>query len=294
MKPLKIHVSFLFVLLLPFTLGCIAWEPGWKMAQAPAVKGDVSKLLAQANIQISGSDTKEKLAALIRTYEQVLAIDPVNYESLWSLGRYYMLMGMGYSNNIKDKKENYLNARRYCERGMYTNSGFKKLVDDGAPVADACSALTKREIEAMYYWYNSTALYYMECMNFIEKIFNLRPANTKKVLDCMMAIDPAWGGGHPYAAIAGYYAAIPSFFGGDLKKSSEYYRKADEAGPEWLYIRFGRAMYLHRKTKDREAFRKDLQWIIAQDPHRAKSPYPWNVYFQREAKRMLADIDKYF
>ena len=72
-----------------------------------------------------------------------------------------------------------------------------------------------------------------------------------------------------------------------MKKSSEYYNKADEVGAEWLYVRFFRAKFLHAKTGDREAFRKDLEWVLAQDPHKALSPYPWNVYFQREAKKML-------
>jgi len=34
--------------------------------------------------------------------------------------------------------------------------------------------------------------------------------------------------------------------------------------------------------------------VIAQDPHKADSPYPANVWFQAEAKEMLANIDDYF
>jgi hypothetical protein len=140
----------------------------------------------------------------------------------------------------------------------------------------------------MYYWYAAKGNYFTECMNFLEKILNIRnTGETKKMIDRMIAIDPAWGGGHPYFSLAAYYAALPSFMGGDLKKASEYFNKADEAGTGWLYVRFYRAKILHAKTKDREAFRKDLEWVLAQDPHKALSPYPWNVYFQREAKKML-------
>ena len=67
-------------------------------------KGDVSGLIAQANRQIADADSKEKLADLIRTYEQVLEIEPANYEALWSLGRYYVLMGIAYSDSVKDQK----------------------------------------------------------------------------------------------------------------------------------------------------------------------------------------------
>ena len=74
---------------------------------------------------------RKKLTDLIRTYEQVMEIDPANYEALWSLGRYYVLMGTAYSDSVKLKKEYYIKAMQICERGMYTNSGFKKLVDEG-------------------------------------------------------------------------------------------------------------------------------------------------------------------
>ena len=75
--------------------GCLSWEEGWKDVKGPVQKGDVGALIAKANLQIAAADNKEKLEALIRTYEQVLEIDPNNYEALWSLGRYYMLHGNG-------------------------------------------------------------------------------------------------------------------------------------------------------------------------------------------------------
>jgi hypothetical protein len=268
--------------------GCVSWDPGWKGIKDADRKGDVSGLIAQANRQIADADSKEKLTVLIHTYEQVLEIEPANYEALWSLGRYYVLMGFGYSDTVKLKKEYYIKAMQMCERGMYTNSGFKKLVDEGVPVWDSSSVLTIREIESMYYWNASLGNYFSECMNPVERILNVRiVGRTKKMLDRMLAIDPAWGGGHPYSAMASYYAMVPSIMGGDLKMSSDYFNKADEAGSGWLYVRFSRAKFLHAKTGDREAFRKDLEWVLAQDPHLALSPYPWNVYFQREAKNML-------
>lgn len=267
---------------------CASWNQGWKGVQTMERKGDTSSLIAQANRQIKIADTQEKLADLISTYEQVLEIEPANYEALWSLGRYYMLMGVAYADSVKIKKEYYVKAMQLCERGMYTNIEFKKLVDNGAPVWDASSVLTIREIESIYYWYASLGAYYSECMNPVEKILNLNIGKkNKKMIASMMAINPAWGGGHPYAAWAVYYAVAPSIAGGDLKKSAEYFAKADQVGTGWLYVRFQRARYLHAKTKDWTAYRNDLEWVIAQDPLTALSPYPWNVYFQREAKKML-------
>jgi tetratricopeptide (TPR) repeat protein len=268
--------------------GCVSWDSGWKGIKDPDRKGDVSGLIAQANRQIADADSKEKLAALIRTYEQVLEIEPANYEALWNLGRYYQLIGVAYADNVEIKKEYYIKAVQMGERGMYTNSGFKKLVDEGAPVWDAASVLTISEIKAMQYRYSALGFYFNECMNPVERILNLRLlGKNKKILDRMMAIDPAYAGGHPYTFMAAYYAVLPSIMGGDLKKASEYFSKADEVGAGWLHVRWTRAKFLHAKTGDREAFRKDLEWVLAQDPHLAMNLYPYNVYFQREAKKML-------
>lgn len=285
---MKIFGSTLLVVLVVSLSGCLSWDEGWKGIKDTAPKGDVSRLIAQANRQIADAGSKEKLADLIRTYEQVLEIEPLNYNALWSLGRYCLLMGIAYSDSVKIKKEYYIKAMQVCERGMYTNSGFKKLVDSGTSVWDASSVLTIREIESIYYWYASLGQYYSECMNPVEKIINLSiDIKSKKMIASMMAIDPTWGGGHPYTAWASYYAVAPSIVGGDLKKAADYFNKADKVGGGWLYVRFQRAKLLHAKTGDREAFRRDLEWVLAQDPHKAHSPYPWNVYFQREAKKML-------
>ena len=109
-----------------------------------------------------------------------------------------------------------------------------------------------------------------------------------------MEIDPTWEGGHPYLNMAMRYAILPSLLGGDMNKAEEFFEKALEAGPNWLYTRLGRALLLHTKKKDREAFTNDLEWVIAQDPHKADSPYPADVDMQKRAREMLANIDDYF
>jgi hypothetical protein len=38
----------------------------------------------------------------------------------------------------------------------------------------------------------------------------------------------------------------------------------------------------------------DLQWVLGQDPHASGNTYPWNVYFQRQAKEMLNRTDEVF
>jgi hypothetical protein len=53
---------------------------------------------------------------------------------------------------------------------------------------------------------------------------------------------------------------------------------------------------LHTKNKDREAFEKDLNWVLSQDPNKVRHyfTYPCSVFVQREARDMLDHIDNYF
>jgi len=256
---------------------------------------DLSALLAEANEQIKRADNKVKLQRLLGTYERILEQDGSNYEALWSLGRYNVVMVLGYTESRSEKKEHNLNAIHYCERAMNTHPEFKALRNLGESVGDACRVLSKREIAPLYYWYAGMGSYWKECLPLQQRIRKVHlAAGIKKVMTRMLEIDPMWAGGHPYYAWGFYYATLPRILGGSLKKAEAFIDKAVEAGPKWLYARWGRAKYLHTRKKDREAFRADLEWVIAQDPLRMDSPYPANVHFQRDAEAMLSNADDYF
>jgi len=257
--------------------------------------GDLSGLLAEANEQIMRADNKENLQRLLGTYERILERDASNYEALWSLGRYNVVMVLGYTENRSEKKEYNLNAIHYCEQAMNTHPEFKALRTQGESVGDACRVLSKREIAPLYYWYAGMGSYWKECLPLPQRIRKVHlAAGIKKVMTRMLEIDPIWAGGHPYYAWGFYYTTLPRILGGSLKKAEAFIDKAVEAGPKWLYARWGRAKYLYTRKKDTEAFRADLEWVIAQDPRKMDSPYPANVHFQRDAKAMLSNIDDYF
>jgi len=256
---------------------------------------DVSGLLAEANEQIMSADTKEKLRGLLGTYERVLETDPSNYEALWSLGRYNVVMVLGYTETQEEKEACNLAAMKYCEQAMNAHPEFKALRAGGESVGDACRVLSRREIAPLYYWYAATGSYWKECLPFLQRTRKMHLARgIKKVMVRMLEIDPTWAGGHPYYAWGFYYINIPRLLGGNLKKAEAFIDKAVEAGPKWLYARWGRAKYVYTRKKDKEAFREDMEWVIAQDPRKMDSPYPANVHFQRDAKDMLSHIEDYF
>jgi tetratricopeptide (TPR) repeat protein len=298
----KMNTSFnllkiiLFIIFLS-TFGCMSWKAGWKQFKQPSIKGDISSLLDKANQQISEANTKEKVLELIRTYETVLKIDPENREALSGLGSYCLLMGYGYAENDEEKEKYLLRAIKYNEQLMYTNPDFKELVDKGEDVWEACRVLSKDEMGAMLGWFSASGIYWKECFSGFGRLINIQwPFRGKKILNRMMEIDPTWGGGTPYYLWANFYAVAPGFFGGDMEKAEEYYKKAVELGPEMLNFRRTRALFFHTQNNDRDSFEKDLNWVISQNPRKVRHylTYPWNVFIQRNAKDLLEHADEYF
>lgn len=270
-------------------------EEDWREIKKTTVQSDVMMLLSRAKRLIRQADTKDRVLELIDTYLDALRIDPDNYEALWSLGRYYQLMGFAYSHSIPEKEQYYLAQIRSCERAMETNHPYKALIENGEPVEKACRALTEREMHAIAYWSFGYGAYYKECFGRIGKLMKISLAvKARKVAERMMEINPTFDGGHPLVFMAGYYALLPQLLGGDTAKAADFYARAVKAGPKRLFARYCRARFLYTKMENRKAFREDLEWVIAQDPHMLDSPYAWNVFFQSSAREMLRNMHTYF
>ena len=283
--------------LLTFILvsGCMSSKTEWNHFEKPAETGNVSALMAKAIEQAGVADNREKVMELIHTYESVIRIDPADYEALWSLGSYYLLLGMAYPGSMDEKEGHYKKAVTYCERAMYTNPDFRGLSGQGEKPWEACGALSKREIAAMYYWCAAQSAYWTECLGRTGRFLNRRlPSRLSKMMKRIGEVDPSWEEGRAYYAKAVYYAMLSNFYGGDLRKAAYFFKRCIKKGPGRLSRRWGRAKYLYTRKDNRKGFREDLEWVIAQDPESAKGPYPWNVYFQRDAGEMLSKIEEYF
>jgi tetratricopeptide (TPR) repeat protein len=296
MKLLTVFELFLLAVLISFTTGCLAWEPGWKQAQAPAAKGDVNALLVKAKKLAADADSREKVQQVINAYEEAVKIDPQNIVVLNEAGNYYFLLGYCYIDKGKDKESYYLKAIQYSERAMYTNPEFRALVDKGEPVWEACRVLKKNDMHAMYRWYMALGNCWNDCYCIVGRMLNCQwPGRAKKILEQMTAVEPDFYSGSIHFSWAAYYTILPGILGGDMKKAGEYYDKALALGPHMNNFYVARALYYHTKQKDRKGFVEDLHHALAIDPRRADSlEYAWAVWYRGKAMQLLKDIDTYF
>ncbi len=273
-----------------FQSSCVSFKPGWKDYKQTTKSADISDLMDKAKDIEYHADSKEELIKLIDVFKQIEKVDPDNYYALWKIGNYNILMGAAYSSSKKDKKFYYKEAIKYCEKAMCTNEDFLNGVNNGEEIVEASKSLTLAEIDAMGYWYTARFYYFKDCLSPLTRVMNTRIViDNNSMIDRIDELDPTWAGGGNYFSRALYYIAVPERFGGSKERAAEEFNIAIKTGPDYFVNRWGRAKYLYDLIGDTGAMKEDLEWVIAQDPHSGGNTYPWNVYFQKDAAKMLAD-----
>jgi hypothetical protein len=274
--------------------GCVAWRPEWDRRLSATTDADTGPLLVQAEQLSRVAGSRSDLLAAIAAYESVLAVDASDFTALTNLGHLYILLGAAYTTDRSEKISHYRTARRYNEWAMYTDAAFRTRMDGGEKPWEACEVLNRREVPAMFYWVTAVMYHFKEGMTLPEKVANRKWVDWCGIfLHRIEAIDPDWGGGGVQFSLALYYGILPKALGGDRRRSDVYLTRSVLIGPHWLMNRWGRAKYFHVRDKNRSGFEEDLQWVIAQDIHQAGGAYPWKVYFQRDARQMLAAPERY-
>jgi tetratricopeptide (TPR) repeat protein len=291
---MKLILRFILLAALFTAAGCISWEEGWKTKVQATAQGNVKQLLADAAILEASADTPDKIKNLITAYEKITAIEPANFEALSKLSEYLFMYSYIFTADKNAREGYYLKAIKTSEQAMYTNPEFRKLADQDKPVWEAVSALTEREMAPMYWWYMSAGQYWTD-QNVLKRLLNFYwSSRAKTILERMTAVKPDWNYGRIHMAWACFYAIVPGFSGGDLKKSAEYFDQAIQLGPDVITHYVNRAKYLHVKNGDKESFRKDLNFAISRDLKKISYPYPWGAGYQMKARDLLSKIDTMF
>ncbi len=294
----QIHTILLFTfafILFTFFTSCVSWKPGWENVPESNTQKNPLKLLEKAAELEKSADSKTEVQELIDIYKEAIEIAPLNKFAMWKAGNYNILMGAAYANNKREKKKYYMQAVEYCERAMYLNPEFKKQVDAGIPLWEACNVLGEDEVNAMGYLNIAIFYYFKEGLTAISKKFNTKLLiHNEFVMNRIDKIDPDWAGGGNYFSRGIYYISISEKHGGSKEKALEYFTKAIEVGPEYMVNRWGRAKYLYALTGNKKGYIEDLNWVLGQNPPDRGNPYPWNAYFIRQADEMLKGINKTF
>lgn len=277
--------------------GCMTWSPGWKSKpiQSPAeIDGATPLSRADADTRFAQARDATAVREAIAGYAAALERNPQDAELLDNLADAHILYGAAWARDPGEKADWYRAGIRYAERSMATNERFRQKVAEGAKIGEAATELGPQQVRTMLLWVTGVSYYFKECLG-VRQVLHFRwMLRTRELMEHMLALDPDFGGGAVLFSLGIYHLALPPGVGRDLDRSREFLARAVAVSPTSLLTRWGRAKYFHVMTNDREAFRRDLEWVIAQSPEAPDNSLPWNLYFQRDARETLAQIDRLF
>lgn len=285
----KQFCRFLICFSLSLIAGCaMSWKSAVYQAQDDFPTTDSHQKRVRANSLYDQVNDLSSLVAAVEAYQDVLKINPGDYKALVQLSNLHILMGTAYRRSRADKSLQFKKAMHYAELAMYTNASFKARVRQGVKPWQAADLLGKEETEAMFFWVTALHYEFKESMNLAEKIRNVQWLGKGLVfLDRIEEADPEFGGGAvEFAKFITYYV-LPKSKGGSKAKGEAYLHRAVAKSKRRLMPRWGRAKYYYERTGNESAAQEDMQWVVSREPQMVDDPYPWRVYFQKDAAAYL-------
>ncbi len=267
------------------------YQPAWpeNLPSNSSLKARSFLSLAKDKFQQAGSE--KALRSSIKSFKDVLEIDPGSREALAYLCNQYVLLGTAYTSDRKLKMHYFNEAMSYCEAAMYTNPDFRNEMENGRKPWEAAYTLQAEDAPAMLFWVTALQYEFQETMPLPSKMVNMRwLQHGKRFLDRIQEVDPEYGNGAVELAYTVYYCALPKFYGGDREKCFLYMDMAVDKSEGYLLGRWGRGRFFHQVSGDLEASRRDLEWVVLQDLSEYRDAYPWRVHFQEDAASQLLQV----
>lgn len=238
------------------------------------------------------ADRRDAVERALQEYEGAFGHTTTDHRHVLNrISELHLLLGAAYTDASSSKRNRYRTAIAYSERALAENGAFHRAIENGA-LSDAVQHLGEEDLKSMLLWVTSVSYLFKEGLGHLRRIIHFRTlAQTQVVLDRMTEIDAAFEYGSVPFSQAIFHVAVPSAAGGDITLAPGLFEEAIAVSEGSLLIRWGRAKYYYEYIGNREGQRRDLRWLVAQDPRVAPSPYPWNVYFQRDAADLLSKLE---
>lgn len=269
------------------SVGCVAKRTsGLKSATLePPQRDTYESLKAKADAAWLEREDSDKLIEAIVFYKKAHEADATNRDALIRLTRSLYFLADGYLTDPNERLQRYDQGAYYGEKAMALNPELKKRLAAGETLVQALEVVGKDDLEATY-WTASNLGKWAKLKGTPTILANKELI--QKMLEKVNSLDETFY----YAATSRYwgafYAAAPSFAGGDLKKSREYFDKAMRIAPDFFAIKVLMAEMYCPKIKDKKLFNSLLRSVIDGDVEKLSDVIPEQKVEQRKARELLA------
>jgi hypothetical protein len=209
-----------------------------------------------------------KLREALGKWEQAMAIKADDWDTCAKLARGFYFLGDGYLSftaegneaGLKAMLDAYEKAFTYAERGMKAYSPeFEKKLALGSTHEAAINVLDRQAVPLMY-WYDAALGKWAKAqdisvtLKYKDRLF--------AIMSQIYTLDPDYFYGAAERYFGGYYAVAPTFAGGDLNKSREYFEKSLKRAPNALSTHVLIAELLAPKLQDKALFDRELKFVM--------------------------------
>lgn len=257
--------------------------------------GDLAATEAAAEAAWKGRIDQAKLVEAIAKWREAVAIAPKKTENHVKLSRALYLLGDGYLRFADGKNEEMLKALEdavfFAEQALkIQNPDFQFSICAGEPFEKSVKTIRKQDVPAVY-WYATALGKYGLAKSIVvvldnkDRIF----AMMNKVKD----LDRGYFHGAPDRYLGAFYTKIP-FPKGDLKKSRAHFEESLKRAPDYVATHVLVAELLAPKLKDRELFKKHLDFTLAAKDDILPGLEAEVAIEKRKAKALMEDIDTLF
>lgn len=268
--------------------GCASTAGQWQAGPAPASADADEAELASIQALLARAGEAKLLAAAIERLEQLRQSAPANREVLIELAEAEVLYGAAHARSRRAKRAHFLTAQQHAETVLLQRPGFRRALAAGERPGLAAAQLEREDVAAMVVWATATSYLFDEGMSTLGRVRNFRGLeDLRLMMERALELDPYYEYGLVPFSLAIFYIATPAIAGGNLQRAEELIEQAVATPGVSLLPHWGRARYLHPLMGNEQARLDELRWILAQDPAAVDSPYRWNVYVQRDARRLL-------
>ncbi len=264
-------VMVAFVATLAFSCSSKLQNTGTKVSRTsldPAAIEKHKTLVAEGDAAWALRLDQAKLREAIAKWDAAVAIKADDYESYTKLARAQYFLADGFiffeAEASEAKMAEFLAAHEkgiaYADQGLRALSpDYEKRVDTGVKTEDAIMALDRSAVPLMY-WYDvnlgkwAKAKDIGETLKHKDRIFG--------IMSRVYELDPDFFFGAPDRYFGGYYSVAPTFAGGDVNKSKEYFDKSLKKAPNYLATHVLVAELLAPKLQDRALFDRSLKFVL--------------------------------
>lgn len=292
--------SVVSTLVLVVAVGCAGRKAVWEQegtpqaAPAPAPTDELTTLEQQFEALWAQRGETAKLQEAIGVLEQLVAKAPTP-DRLARLARAYYFLADGHY-ALQERTDEMMAAfekgLEAGERGVVAASPeFAEKMRNDEKAEEAIKVVGKDAVPAVY-WYSVNLGKWARAQGITKVLFY--KDKIRAYLERVLELDPNYFYAAPTRYFGAFFAVAPSYAGGDLQKSEEFFNKSLATEPNYLATKVLMAENLATKKQDRAMFDKLLQEVLAADAKVIPEIEPEQLVEKKKAERLMAKADDLF